>query len=166
MDSLRNVVLVFCALGVGCLALFSLAHLMVMAALRLRLVGAIWLATTLFVMVLALWAIEARFGAAAVWSPLLFALAIAAPISRELSDYLAWELDREIAKGGWLKLIDSEGRKGYRGHIYRAAAAQARTRFEAQDDPRDPWLLHWAAAHRPSSKAEEPFSPGKTASKT
>lgn len=141
MDSLRNVLLAGSALAAGAYVLFSLAHLLVMAALRLRLVALTWIVITGLLLAIGINATTRHFHAMAVWTPLLFSLALSAPISRHLADRLAWSRDRKAARTGWLHMIDT---KDWRGHIYRAAAAGGRTRFETFDESLDPWLLHWA----------------------
>jgi hypothetical protein len=157
MDSLRPILLMVLALGAGSLALLNLTHLAVMGASRLRLVAMTWLLVTLALVILTTVAILAFFHASAIWIPLLLGLVIGAPVSRELADVLAWRRDRGAATSGWLARIDGKGWLGFRGHIYRAAAATERARFESYDESQDPWLVHWAAD--PPRPATAPAAP-------
>jgi hypothetical protein len=153
MDSLRLVLLTAVALGAGALALLNLTHLAVMAALRLRLVAAIWVVVNLTLLVMAMAVIDLMFDTVAIWTPLLLALSLGALVSRELADAWAWRRDRDAARTGWLARIDRRGKLGFRGHIYRAAAASERARFEAYDESQDPWLIHWTAGAAPAAQS-------------
>jgi hypothetical protein len=165
MDSLHPFLLTVLAAGAGALALLNLTHLAVMSALRLRLVAAIWLAVTLTLLAVTIEVVAVRLHAPSFWAPLLLALALGAPVSRELADWVAWLRDRDAATHGWLAKINGKGALGFRGHIYRAAAAAGRTQFEEFDETQDFWLSHWASRPLlppPTGKPKPPVLPSLT----